>query len=131
MDEFIRHCTELLAPLGSVRVKRMFGGHGLYVDELFIAIIMGEELYLKVDEQTRPQFEAAGGKPFRYATKEGGHVALSYFQPPEEAMESPALMVSWERLAIDAALRARMKKVKPKAKPKPKGACTPVRGAGR
>ena len=29
------HCRELLAPFGAVRVKRMFGGHGFYVDELF------------------------------------------------------------------------------------------------
>mgnify|MGYP000287609516 CR=1 FL=1 len=30
---------ELLAPLGRARARRMFGGHGLYVDDLFVAIV--------------------------------------------------------------------------------------------
>jgi DNA transformation protein and related proteins len=36
---FVDHCAELLAPLGAVRVKRMFGGWGLYVDDIFLALI--------------------------------------------------------------------------------------------
>ena len=35
-DDLRDHCLELLAPLGRVRSRRMFGGHGLYVDDLFI-----------------------------------------------------------------------------------------------
>ena len=35
----------------------MFGGCGLYVDDLFIAIIVGDTLYLKADEPTRTAFE--------------------------------------------------------------------------
>ena len=63
-QDFIAWCTELLAPLGRVRTRRMFGGHGFYVDEVFLALEMGERLYLKADEQTRPQFEAAGSVLF-------------------------------------------------------------------
>lgn len=66
MDEFTRHCAELLTPLGAVRARRMFGGQGLYVDELFVAIIAGEQLYLKTDGESRSRFEAAGCEPFRY-----------------------------------------------------------------
>ena len=57
---FVAHCLELLAPLGAVRAKRMFGGHGLYVDSLFIALIAGERLYLKSDDRSRSAFEHAG-----------------------------------------------------------------------
>lgn len=117
MDEFTHHCTELLAPLGAVRVRRMFGGHGFYVDGLFLALILGEQLYLKADAETRPRFEAEGCAPFRY-TKTGKNgqpdesVSLSYYRPPEEAMESPALMQPWARLALQAALRAQAAKTK-------------------
>lgn len=113
--ELVEHCRELLAPLGSVRVKRMFGGHGFYVDELFIALIAFGRLYLKADALTRARFEAAGCEPFVYDGK-GKPVTMSYFTAPEDAMESPALMQPWARLALEAALRARAAKKAP-AKP--------------
>jgi len=113
-DEFVTHCLELLAPLGAVRSRRMFGGHGLYVDDLFIALIAAERLYLKVDAQTRGRFEAAGCAPFVYDAK-GQSVSLGYFSAPEEAIESPQLMQPWGRLAFEAALRARAAKVAPKS----------------
>lgn len=113
--ELVEHCRELLAPLGSVRVKRMFGGHGFYVDELFIALIAFGRLYLKADALTRARFEAAGCLPFVYDGK-GKPVTMSYFSAPEDAMESPALMQPWARLALEAAVRARAPK-KAAAKP--------------
>ena len=117
-NEFVSHCIELLGSAGAVRSRRMFGGHGLYVDDLFVAVIAAERLYLKVDTPTRPAFEAAGCVPFVY-TAAGKAVALGYFSAPEEAMESPALMQPWARYALAAALRARAAKprvVKPRAK---------------
>ena len=108
-DEFVAHCTELLGSVGAVRSRRMFGGHGLYVDELFVAITSQERLYLKVDAQTRPAFEAAGSEPFVY-DRQRQAIALGYFSAPEDAMESPPLMQPWARLALAAALRARAAK---------------------
>ncbi|MBS0448822.1 MAG: TfoX/Sxy family protein [Proteobacteria bacterium] len=113
-DDYVRHCAELLAPAGSVRVRRMFGGHGLYVDELFIALIIAEQLYLKADASTRGRFEAAGCRPFVYEASGGGRVSVSYFSAPDDAMESPMLMQPWARLALEAALRARA--AKPRAR---------------
>ena len=108
-DALVDHCTELLAPLGTVRAKRMFGGHGLYLDELFVALIAFERLYLKADDTTRERFRAAGCEPFVYDAN-GKSVSLGYWTAPPEAMESPALMQPWARLALEAALRARAAK---------------------
>ena len=105
-DAFASYCAELLAPLGPVRVKRMFGGHGIYLDGVFIAIVAGETLYLKAHAETAPRFEAAGCAPFRYTAK-GRTVSLPYRAAPAEAMDSPALMRPWAMLAMQAALRAR------------------------
>ena len=121
-NEFVAHCTELLGSVGTVRSRRMFGGHGFYVDELFVALIAGDCLYLKVDAQTRPAFEAAACVPFVYDST-GTAVALGYFSAPEEAMESPPLMQPWARLALAAALRARAAKplaARPARKAKPR-----------
>ena len=125
----VDHCLELLAPLGAVRAKRMFGGHGLYIDDQFVAIIAFERLYLKVDAQTQPAFECASCEPFTYEGK-GKPITMNYWTVPAEAMESPHLMLPWARQAIAAALRARAAKPPAAARkvraaaPKPKAAAS-------
>ena len=110
-------CLELLAPLGRPRSRRMFGGHGIYVDELFIALIADESLYLKADALAQPAFVAAGCQPFSYQTATGRQGVMAYWGAPSEAMESPALMLPWARLAIDSALRAAAAKRPTKPRP--------------
>ncbi|HEY0823899.1 MAG TPA: TfoX/Sxy family protein [Ramlibacter sp.] len=105
--DFASYCCELLAPVGTVRGKRMFGGYGLYLDDVFVAIIAGDTLYLKADAQTQPRFEAAGGRPFEY-TARGRQHALGFWTVPPEAMDTPSLMQPWARLALEAALRAKV-----------------------
>jgi DNA transformation protein len=102
----VNHCLELLATLGPTRAKRMFSGHGIYADDLFVALIISDQLYLKADEPTRAQFEQAGCRPFEYARKDGLRAVMSYWTAPDDAMESPALMQPWARLAMASALRA-------------------------
>lgn len=106
LPDFVAHCAELLAPLGAVRTTRMFGGWGLYVDELFIAIVAGERLFLKSDEAGAARFAAAGCEPFRF-TKGGETISTHYWSAPADAMESPAFMQPWARGALQAALAAR------------------------
>jgi len=108
-NDFVEHCLELLQPLGQPRAKRMFGGYGLYLDDLFIAIIADEQLFLKADAATRAAFEAAGCERFTYLAR-GKLTQMDYWMAPPEAMESPAQMQPWARLALEAALRARTAK---------------------
>jgi DNA transformation protein and related proteins len=112
MDAFTELCVEMLSPLGPVRVRRMFGGQGLYVDGLFMAIVDDGQLFLKTDDVTRERFDAAGCVPFTFPNKDGEAVVTSYRRPPEDALESPPLMLPWARLALEAALRAANAKVK-------------------
>ena len=106
---FVDHCLELLSPLGSTRANRMFGGHGLYIDNLCVALVFRDVLYLKVDEPNRAAFESAQCQPFFYETKNGETGSLNYFTAPEEAMESPHEMLPWARRALAAAVSARAK----------------------
>lgn len=103
---FVDHCLELLGAVGAARARRMFGGHGLYLDELFVAIVADDALYLKVDALTRARFESAGARPFVYESA-GRRVALGFWTAPDAAMDSPAAMAPWVRRARDAAVRAR------------------------
>ncbi len=60
---------ELHEPLGWITIRRMFGGAGLYVDGLIVALEINGALYLKTDERTRQTFADAGGMPFAYHGK--------------------------------------------------------------
>ena len=42
--EFVNYLMELLAPFGNTRAKRMFGGHGIFRDELMFGIVAEEAL---------------------------------------------------------------------------------------
>lgn len=116
---FVEECLELLSGLGVVRARKMFGGHGLYAGETMVALIAFGCLYLKVDASTRPRFEAAGGVPFVYEGK-GKAITMSYWTVPPEAMESPAEMLPWARLAQQAALAAQTAKPARPARPAPR-----------
>ena len=105
-DPFVRHACELLSCVGPCVAKRMFGGHGLSVDGMNIGLIVRDTLYLKANAETEPQWLAAGGQAFEYEAK-GKTMRVHYFTPPDEALESPAWMVPWARLALVAAVAAR------------------------
>ena len=121
-DHFVEHCLELIAPFGHARARRMFGGHGVYVDGLFIGIVAADRLYLKVDATSRVRFEAAGCEPFVYDAKSHS-ISLGYFSVPDEALDSANAMQAWARLALEAASRAATgrpaKPVKPSPAPRP------------
>jgi DNA transformation protein len=114
--DFVNYVSELLTPAGPVIIKRMFGGHGVYVDGLFMAIIANDELYLKADDTTRAAFDAESCAPFVYA-KDGKQTTMGYRRAPGEAMDAPHLMLPWARRALEAALRARLEKGDSKKKP--------------
>jgi DNA transformation protein and related proteins len=122
--DFADYCCELLAGVGSPVAKRMFGGWGISVDGVTIAVIAdltqlggaNEKLYLKVDEVTKTQFEAAGGQRFEMESK-GKSMGMNYYTTPDETMESPDAMLPWARMALNAALDAKLN-AKAKAKPK-------------
>jgi len=96
-NALVEHCLELLSPLGTASAQHMFGGHGLRVDGVFIALTAFDRLYLKADAQSQHRFVTAGCEAFAYPAKTRT-VALNYWTVPAEAMESPELMLPWARL---------------------------------
>ena len=117
--DFADYCCELLASAGPCVPKRMFGGWGISTGGLTIAIIAdlgsGDKLWLKADDDTRGQMEAAGCSRFTYtSTKNGEPVSrgMNYYSAPEDAMEAPHAMAPWARIALDCALKASLAPVK-------------------
>lgn len=104
--EFVDYAVELLGPFGTVAARRMFGGYGIFLDDLMFAIVHDDMLWFKTDEMNRGVFEAAGSEPFSYA-RSGKTATLGFHRAPADALDSPAAAMPWARSAYAAALRAR------------------------
>jgi DNA transformation protein and related proteins len=114
---FLDYLRELTRGSGrAVTTRAMFGGHGVYVDGLFVAIVDDDVLYLRVDDGNRAEFAALDLPPFEFMTKDGKRQAMSYRRAPDDAMENAEAMVPWVRSAIGAALRAASKRDAPRTK---------------
>lgn len=105
---------DLLASVGEVIPRRMFGGTGFYKNGIMFALEAYGRLFLKTDAENRQIFIDAGCEPFRFVDKDGHETVMSYWEPPESALSSPMKMKPWALLGVEASLR----KAKPKSKAK-------------
>ncbi len=118
-QDFIAYLHELLDPFGRMRAKAMFGGWGVYLDEIIVGIVVDGRLYLKTDADNQVEFAAAGCEPFVYDSV-NGPMTMSYWSAPDDAMDSSEAMAPWLHLAKSAALRKAAAKPVRKRNPAPK-----------
>ena len=109
----IAHLLELFELPEPVSARRMFGGWGVYAGGRMFAAVIDGELLLKVDDQTRDRFSAAGCRPFIYRMR-GREQPMSYWTVPVEALDSVEAMRPWARLALEAAERRHMRPARPR-----------------
>ena len=118
MSHFSDFILETLRAWRPVSARRMFGGHGVYHAGVMFALVADGQLYLKVDDESRRDFVAAGLGPFVYEAK-GRRVALSYYRAPDAMLDEPEVAREWAERGWQAALRAHLiKKAKEEALPR-------------
>jgi DNA transformation protein and related proteins len=112
--EFIR---ELFAPFGPVAVKRMFGGAGIWSDGLMFGLEFDGAIFLRVDEDSIPDFAREGSKPFVYtrakSPKKIGRASKSFWRLPERLYDDPDELAAWARRAFAVAERKKFAGRKP------------------
>jgi DNA transformation protein len=114
---FREFVLDQLGGLPDLRAKAMFGGVGLYADDVFFGMMAADLLYLKVDESNRRDYEAAGSKPFApYADPVA--MTMPYYSVPADVLESAPTMVAWAKKAIAVAKAAKSAKTAKRAKKK-------------
>lgn len=101
---------DLFSDFGPVTIRPMFSGFGISADGINFAMALRAGLYFRADEQTIPQFEAEGSKPFQYRTRAKTVTVNSYWQLPARLFDDPEEMTDWARAALAAAQRAALKK---------------------
>jgi DNA transformation protein and related proteins len=101
---------DLFAAFGPVTIRRMFSGFGVSADGTNFALALRSGLYFRADEQTIPQFEAEGSKPFQYQTRAKTVTVNSYWELPARLFDDSEELADWARAALEAARRAALRK---------------------
>ena len=111
MSEFVESLSDVFEEFGSITSRRMFGGHGIYPQGLMFGLIADDELFFKVDELSKLEFEEKGLHAFEYS-KNGKFMKMSYHLAPEEIYEDKSIAKEWADKAYAAAVRSNSKKKK-------------------
>ena len=94
----------LLELVDGASAKRMFGGQGVYAEGAMFAIAHKDSLYLKVDDESRAEFEELGSGPFRPNERQ---TVRSFYELPDEVASDDAELAAWAHRALDAARQSR------------------------
>jgi len=120
-DSFAEFLHELLAPLGRVTIRRMFGKTGVFCEGLMLGMVTDNTLYFRVDDHNRAAFKEAESFPPLNYEKKGCTIDLSFWRAPERLFDEPDELVTWARVALAAARRVAAKRARtsPRRKSKP------------
>lgn len=102
---------EVLREISGITTRAMFGDWGVYKDGIFFALIADGQLYFKVDESTKKDYEELGSEPFVYQSKKGP-ITLSYWLLPEEIMSDQEKLKEWVDKSVAAGIKSKKKKLK-------------------
>lgn len=113
------YVEDLFAKFGRIRIRKMFGGAGVYAGEDMFALLDKDRIYIKADDDLKADLEAEGGEPFAWTNpKTGKTIQMSYVSLPVNALEDHDEASAWAEKALDVAIQARRAKVKsPRRRP--------------
>jgi DNA transformation protein len=104
--------ADRLVAMGPVRARRMFGGHGIFLDGVMFGLVWRETVYFKVGDPNRADYEKAGAKFFTY-DRGPKRVSMSYMTVPEKVLGDGATLARWGERALAV---ARAGKAKPRTR---------------
>lgn len=112
-NPFHTYVEDLFANLGRIRIRKMFGGAGVYSGEDMFALIDKDRVYVKSDDTLKAHLESEGGEAFEWTNPSTGKtIQMSYVSLPFNALDDRDEASAWGRKALDVAIQARRAKVK-------------------
>jgi DNA transformation protein len=111
---FLAYVLEQLGQVPGLRSRRMFGGVGLYGDDLFFGLVDDDVLYLRVDDANRREHVARGCRPFR-PFRDRPELSMSYYDVPADVLEDVDELARWARRSMQVAAAAPAARLPPVA----------------
>lgn len=103
---------DVLKNIPDITSQAMFGGWGIYKDGIIFALIADGELYFKVDDSNRCDFERLGSHPFVYSQGKHKQTTMSYWLLPEEIMANETELPQWIERSVNVSKQSKQKKRK-------------------
>jgi DNA transformation protein len=101
-NSFKEFVLDQLSTLPELRVRALFGGHGLYCGDNFFGILDEGRLFFKTDSRSQLDYTGRGMGPFTYQAK-GKVMTLAYHEVPPDMLEQPHELTIWARRAVQIA----------------------------
>ena len=97
-DESTKSAEKLqdnLYPLGEIRLRKMFGGHGIFIEDTMFALVdKPGNIFFKVDDTIIQMYEDVGSAK---------HVRMPYYQVPNEVLADEKALQKWAQESITVA----------------------------
>ena len=107
-ETFREFVLEQLAGVRGLRAQAMFGGVGLYANDVFFGIVAADTLYFKVDDTNRRDYEVAGSRAFK--PYDDRAMTMPYYNVPADVLEDRDALALWATRAVAVAVRSKKKK---------------------
>lgn len=104
-DSYRDWLLEQLGRVRPVRAKRMFGGLGLYAEEVFFGVVDNDTTFFRTGDSNRGDYESRGMKPFRPMGPDTKPMA--YHEVPADVLEDVELLRDWVTKAVLEAAAAK------------------------
>jgi len=109
-DPRAQAALDAMSAIEPTTARAMFGGYGYYSEGgPMYALFAVDQVYFKVDDLNRSEFEDVGGGPFVWM---GGDqpMMMQYYSVPESVWVNSAELTKWMKSGQGAADRAAAKK---------------------
>jgi DNA transformation protein len=94
-DEVRDQLLAALEPMG-LRVRRMFGGYGLWLGDRYFGIINGGHAWFRTDDGSRAEYLARGMPAFQPPNRPRGPKTVDRtFRVPDEILADPEQLTEW------------------------------------
>lgn len=80
-----------------VDIRPMFGGYGLYRDDVFFGILYKGRLYFRTGPLTRKEYVRRGMKPFKPNAR---MTSKTYYEVPADVLEDRDMLRAWADKAL-------------------------------
>ena len=116
-NSFSAFLHDAFAEFGTIHIRKMFGGAGVYKDGVMFGLVADDVLYLKADAALAALFEAEEMEPLIFTPANGKAIAMSYWRAPERLFDEPEQLAEWAERSLEVAIKLKRTKKTKKKKP--------------
>lgn len=90
---------EMVTKLGNIRLKKMFGGYGVFEEDTMFALVdKNGQIFFKADDTNLQTFEEAGSVK---------HSRMPYYTLPDNVLNDDKALLSWAQSSLGVAKKAK------------------------